>query len=217
MHPVTYSLCIDPLSDAFASISLDGMELNSGPAAFWTSFGASIQDSLPKNRLAPIRSGRDFLTPFRADKKSLQKKSIVLVIDEFSNLDKADPVIQDQFLRTFRQYKQYKKLYAIHSVVACGTFSSLHLSSTSLVHSPFNVASYVQVPYFSQEQTAQLFDEFAKDWRVTIDPSVVRDIWMNSNGCAFNSITIASFLSLFAAIREWWAYAGAQFLRIFHF
>jgi hypothetical protein len=160
------------------------MELDSGPSAFWMSFGARLQDNLPETQLEHIRSGSDFLTAFRA--KSW-KNNVVLVIDELSYLDNADAVIRDQFLRTFRHCKQYKKLYAIHSIIACGTFSVLKLSSTPVHYSPFNVANYVQVPYFSREQTAQLFNEFAKDWKITIDPSVVQDVWMNSNGCVFNS------------------------------
>jgi hypothetical protein len=86
-------------------------------------------------------------------------------------------------------------------------------------HSPFNVANYVQVPYFTKAQTLQLFNKFggididSPSWRVNIDTSVVHDIWMNSNGCVLSFIATASFLRLivsFSGIQAWWAYAGAQ-------
>jgi hypothetical protein len=134
------------------------------------------------------------LTAFRAT--SWNKRNIVLVIDELGDLDSVEDTIRNQFLRTLRHYKQMQKSYATHSIIACGTFSTLKLSSTPIRYAPFNVANYVQVPYFTKEQTLQLSNEFADDWGINIDTSVVHDIWMNSNGCVLNFIVTASFLGL---------------------
>ncbi|RUS12685.1 hypothetical protein BC938DRAFT_478566, partial [Jimgerdemannia flammicorona] len=72
--------------------------------------------------------------------------------------------------------------YAVHSIVACGTFSIQHLNSTNVRLSPFNIAESLTNPYFSAQQTHHLFDEFAQQEEITIDHRIVDDIYSNTNG-----------------------------------
>jgi hypothetical protein len=56
--------------------------------------------------------------------------------------------------------------------------------------SPFNIADYSQIPYFTKKQTQELFDKFACDNGITIDAAVIDDIMMISNRWVFNEIAL---------------------------
>jgi hypothetical protein len=118
--------------------------------------------------------GHDFLTAFRAS--FWKNHNNILFIDKLDELDIANDEIREQFLKTLQQYKQNYDLYAIHSVLACGTFSIQELTSKSSRRSLFNVANYLQIQYFDQRQTQRFFDEFAQDYNIMIDPAVIDDI-----------------------------------------
>jgi hypothetical protein len=109
----------------------------------------------------------------------------VLFVDELSALFCARDTTRHEVLRVLREIKNNRSAYAIHSVVACGTFSVLRLSATRVENSPFNVADLIQNPYFSNSQTQQLFSEFEKQSGIAIDATVVDDIWRQSRGCVF--------------------------------
>jgi hypothetical protein len=106
-------------------------------------------------------------------------------MDEFSGFLSAPDNIRNQFLRAVREIKSNKSAYAIHSILACGTFGVLGMSPTERDLSPFNVVTSIQNPYFTLEETQCLFNEFSKDAGILIDPMIVEDIWVNSNGCVF--------------------------------
>jgi hypothetical protein len=74
--------------------------------------------------------------------------------------------------------------------------------------SPFNVADRVINANFTEDETLRLFGEFARD---TFEPSVVKDIWLKSDGYV---LILVSFLATHCclAIPAWFAFVGAQFL-----
>ena len=137
-------------------------------------------------RFKPIflmSSQRDFLDAFAA--RGWEKQKIIMFVDEFSELYHTSHSVRNQCLRTFRAIRNSDGRYAIHSIVFCGTFSILRLSATETSIAPFNVAENVQSPYFTMQQTQQLFREFQQDKCITIDTTVVDDVWFKSNGCVF--------------------------------
>jgi hypothetical protein len=162
------------------SVSCESLMYRDDRRTFWRSIHSAIQTNFFDISLKPVNSSRDFLDVFSSNAWSARK--VIFIVDEFSELLRADKELQNDVLRTFREIKNNRDMYAIHSVVICGTFSLLHLSATETSISPFNVADYLQSPYFSKEETQRLFHDFARDRRITIEGAVIEDIWFKSNG-----------------------------------
>jgi hypothetical protein len=120
-----------------------------------------------------------FLDAFAAD---AWNQSVVLLVDEFSELYRAPEDIRNGCLQAFREIRNNNAMYAIRSIISAGTFSILRLNPTNFSISPFNISDSVQAPYFSIEETKTLFHEFAQDNGITIDDHVANDVWAKSNG-----------------------------------
>jgi hypothetical protein len=168
------------------SISISFERINWNDArAFWNTFGLAVQAAASAGPFAvslnvtALPSQQDFLSFFHV---SAWKRNVVLIIDEFSDLYHASSIIQDECLRAFREIRNNQGLYAIHGLIAAGTFSILHLTPT-FTTSPFNIVDHVRNPYFSIDETRKLFLDFAQDNLITIDEAVIEDIWVKSNGC----------------------------------
>lgn len=151
---------------------------------FWKSFGDALQASVPNIKLEPIASSQDFLGAFLSN--VWPGRNIIIFVDEFSEMFCASDGVRDEILRSFREIRNNRHAYAIWSIFVCGTFSIMNLSSTDPTILPFNAANYVQNPYFTLQQTRQLFDEYQHDAGITIDTAVIDDIWFQSNGCAIH-------------------------------
>ncbi|KAF9909470.1 hypothetical protein BX616_011155 [Lobosporangium transversale] len=104
------------------------------------------------------------------------------MIGEFDLLFNASNEIRNQRLQPFHEIRQTNHLYTIDSIVVCGTFSLQDLSSTNQRVSPFNISEAHRNPYFTLEQTMNLFKQYAEDGRKTIDDQIVHDIFLRSNG-----------------------------------
>ena len=128
----------------------------------------------------PINSSHTFLNAFTQNVQKEQK--IVILIDDFDKLCEASKEVHDQWLETFWEIRKNKNLYAIHSIVACGTFSIQNLNLRNQHISPFNVSESLKNPYFSMQQTQRLFDQYAQDEKISIDHDIVKDIYSKSNG-----------------------------------
>ena len=157
-----------------------------------------------------ISSQRDFLDTFVASPggRGQGNKRVVMLIDEFSELLKAQDSIRNDVLRSLRLIKQvYDDRYTISAVIMAGTFSIVHMNPTPGQNiSPFNVSEAIQSPNFSKEETERLFNDFARDKGITIDDEVVSDIWDKSNGCVVGNCPAYPILHLSAAIRAWSAF-----------
>ncbi|KAG0011910.1 hypothetical protein BGZ80_000336 [Entomortierella chlamydospora] len=166
-------------------VSFERVNIYDDNAAFWTSFGKALRVSLGKDlqnnsgMFETIGTSDDFLAAFSCD--ALSGDRIVLLIDEFDLLHDAGVAIRDQCLQIFQEIQQNNSLYAIDSIIVCGTFGLQHLA-TSRHAPPFNVDVTVKSLYFTQEQTQRLFNEYAADKEITIDDDIVRDIFWKSNG-----------------------------------
>jgi hypothetical protein len=152
---------------------------------FWDSFGLAIQAGASVGRFAvsqnftALSSMRDFLSFFHV---GAWKRKVILVIDEFSELYHASPIVREQCLRAFRDIRNNPEPYAIRGLIGAGTLSIFCLTP-SFTTSPFNVADHVRNPYFGIDETRKLFLEFAQDNLITIDDAVIEDILVKSNGC----------------------------------
>jgi hypothetical protein len=57
---------------------------------------------------------------------------VVLLVDDFSELELASEDVRNDFLWALREISNNRNRYAIHSVIATGTFSILHLTTTKI-------------------------------------------------------------------------------------
>lgn len=165
------------------SISFDGLSYMYGVNNFWDSFNraariGSLRCCFPCS-LPTVSSQQDFLDAFHA---TAWPYGLVLLLDEFSELYRAPTDVRNECLRTFREIRNNNSEYAVSSIVAAGTFSILHLNPTDRNSAPFNVANHVQNPYFTIEETRNLFHQFAVDNGITVEDDVIQDVWARSNG-----------------------------------
>jgi hypothetical protein len=165
------------------SISFEGLSYMYGVKCFWDSFNRAA-------RMGPLRcdfpcsiptvaSQRDFLDTFHA---TAWPYRFVLLLDEFSELYRAPTDVRNECLRTFREMRNNNSEYAVSSIVAAGTFSILHLNPTDRNSSAFNISNHVQNPYFTIEETRNLFHEFVMDNGITVEDDIIQDVWARSNG-----------------------------------
>lgn len=157
---------------------------------FWTTFGNTLRRDV-KNHTdiksisnfkshsdLKINSAEDFNEIF--EKGNWNNSKIVIFIDEFDKMHEANEIVRSSCLESFRGIKNAKDNYAIWSIVA--TFSILHLRSNKKSTSPFNVNEPFQNPNFTFDQVEFLYKEFEKDFDITLDPEIIKDIYERTNG-----------------------------------
>ena len=171
---------------------------------FWTSLGGRLQRASCHSISTKISSPETFHEAFA---KREWDRPIVLLIDELSRLTLAPSEIKDNFLYTLREVQHNKRESAITSVIAAGTFSIMRLNTTSPLLSPFNIAGAMQTPYFSLDETRQLFNMFERDQDIVIESAVVNDIWEISNGYAWLA-DLTSVAHIYSGIQEWSAFVA---------
>ena len=109
-------------------------------------------------------------------------KNPVVIFDECDVLYKANDDVRSSFLGMMRGIKNAKEYYAILSCVFIGPFSILHLNSDKITVSPFNVKDPFSNPNFTLEQVQTLYKEFEDNFKLTIDPEIIKDIYNRTNG-----------------------------------
>ncbi|RIA81116.1 hypothetical protein C1645_744762 [Glomus cerebriforme] len=72
----------------------------------------------------------------------------------------------------------------ILSVIIVGTFGILELNSNNDYDSPFNIRDPLQNPNLSKKQVQKLFKEFEFEHKLKVEPKVIEDIYMQTNGHA---------------------------------
>lgn len=155
------------------SVTFELLDYRHDVDAFWSSVGSEL-------RIDKITSPTTLSAFFSSSKWN---RSVVLLIDELSEISRASEAIRDDFLRTLRGIK-HSSDSAIKSIVAAGTFSTIRLTTKDISLSPFNISDAVQPPYFVIEETRKLFKMFEQDYDITIESAVVMDIWEKSKGYA---------------------------------
>ena len=74
------------------------------------------------------------------------------------------------------------KNYALMPSIVIGPFSILHLNSSKIITSPFNVKNPFTNPNFTLEQVQTIYKEFENDFKLTIDPMIIKHIHIRTNG-----------------------------------
>ncbi len=103
--------------------------------------------------LPTISSKRDFLDAFSP---STCQYRLVLVFDDFSELQRAPTSVRDDFLRAFREISNNNSAYAVIIIVAAGILSTnlaFEHAQIDRYLSPFNH------PYLTLDETKALFHE----------------------------------------------------------
>lgn len=148
---------------------------------FWSALGAELHINTPQHfKLNDIKSAYDF--KLKLQKEKWNDKHVVLFIDEFDALLEAPDDIKSSFFETIRTIKNARDYYALLSSVAIGPFSILHLSSDRITTSPFNGRDPFRNPNFTLEQVQTVYKKFEDDYKLTIDPEIIEDIYNRTNG-----------------------------------
>ncbi|ORY98435.1 P-loop containing nucleoside triphosphate hydrolase protein [Lobosporangium transversale] len=158
-------------------LSFEEVNVRNNESDFWGTFGDALRFSY--KAVSVITTQREFLNAF--SQIELKDEKFVILIDEFDELFKAGDEVRNIFLKTLRAMSR-NNAYAIHSVIVCGTFSLQRLRTTDQHISPFNVNNTIRNPYFTLDQTQQLFNDYAKDEMIKIDDEIIRDVHSKSNG-----------------------------------
>jgi hypothetical protein len=99
-----------------------------------------------------------------------------LFIDEFDRLYE----VIDSVLGVFREMKQNRRYFCLHSLIGIGPFSILKLSNRSA--SPFNTRYAVQSPRWTLEEVSFLFQEFEKERGLRLDLRIIEDVFVRTGG-----------------------------------
>lgn len=157
---------------------------------FWASLGNLLRANKPEIRCIETKS--QFLSAFTREAWE-EGERIVILIDEFDLLYEADFSVREDCLKTFRGIHQSDE-YVINSIIVCGTFSLWGLTTKGPHVSPFNISTRIENPYFTLEDTKSLFEAYADDEQITIDDTIVRDVFFKSNGYVSSTVSTLFFL-----------------------
>lgn len=83
--------------------------------------------------------------------------------------------VKSQRMQMLKDEKVVQPLYVLQSCVIVGQLSILQAANTRL--SPFNSSDTMQAPYFSLEDTAQLFKQFQDKTGKKLEDGIVEDIF----------------------------------------
>jgi hypothetical protein len=141
---------------------------------FWLSLGAALHINAPKYfGKDDVKSNLDFLLKFHKE-----QWRVVSFIDEYDTLRKAHDNIRSSFFGTMCTIKSSRENFVLLSSVAIGSFSILHLYS-SRIKPPF-IDSF-RNPNFTLEQVQAIYNDFEDDFKMSIDPEIIKDIYNRTN------------------------------------
>jgi hypothetical protein len=108
---------------------------------------------------------------FYKELKRLKDRKIVLIIDEIEGLNED---IFGQFLHTIRNLYHFRHEHSIKSVILVGVSNIVGIVQDNA--SPFNIADNLEVPYFTNEETAELLHMHEEETGQRFDPKVKEKI-----------------------------------------
>ncbi|PKK72017.1 hypothetical protein RhiirC2_777679 [Rhizophagus irregularis] len=159
---------------------------------FWNSLGTNIsiykRSSEYLESCTDIKTAEDFLRYFSItgwkEKEKNPDARIILFFDEFDRIYKMDERLRTDFLGILRAIRNNIDSYVIQAIVVIGTFSILHLDSSTQPTSPFNIRDSVRNPNFDLEQVRVLFREFEEENKMKFESGIIEDIFEQTNGHA---------------------------------
>ncbi|PKC72328.1 hypothetical protein RhiirA1_438307 [Rhizophagus irregularis] len=159
---------------------------------FWNSLGTNIsiykRSSEYLESCTDIKTAEDFLRYFSItgwkEKEKNPDARIILFFDEFDRIYKMDERLRTDFPGILRAIRNNIDSYVIQAIVVIGTFSILHLDSSTQPTSPFNIRDSVRNPNFDLEQVRVLFREFEEENKMKFESGIIEDIFEQTNGHA---------------------------------
>lgn len=101
----------------------------------------------------------------------IKDTKFVLIIDEVEGIN---PDILGEFLHSIRNVYHSRADHGLKSVVLVGVSNILGVIKDNA--SPFNIADNLNIPYFTNEETAELLNQHERETGQLFDPSVVKKI-----------------------------------------
>lgn len=146
---------------------------------FWSSLGSQLWIDAPRYpELQEIKSAEDF---GRAFEKSNRNNDLVIFIDEFDDLLSGNNDVKDSFMKTVYDIKKAETSAIRSVVVIISPFSILYLNTKEPDISPFEIEGF-QSPNLILEEVQLLYKEYADENNLIIDPKIIEDIYMRTNG-----------------------------------
>lgn len=139
---------------------------------------APLQDLLESNLPGhpSVSDWQEFVNLF-AREGGLWDRPLILLIDE---VDTAPPVLLDWIVGRFREMYLYPQTNWLHGLALIGVRAVLGVESKQ--GSPFNVQRSLHVPNFTLEEVKELFRQYQHESGQTIDPAVVEQVYVGTNG-----------------------------------
>ena len=146
--------------------------------SFWLSLGATLHNNAPKYfGQDDIKVPEDFMKKFM--KKDWNGDHVVLFIDDFDALCEVHDDIKSSCLGTISAMKYLRSYFAILSSVVIGPFNIVYLNSDTI---SFNITEPIRNPNFTLKQVQTVYKEFEDDFKLTINPRIIEDIYNRTNG-----------------------------------
>lgn len=155
---------------------------------FWNSLGTNIsiykRSSEYLDSCTDIKTADDFLRYFSIAgwKEKDPDVRVILFFDEFDRIYNMDERLRSDFLGILRAIRNNIDSYVIQAIVVIGTFSILHLDSSTQSTSPFNIRDSIHNPNFDLEQVQVLFRDFEEENKMKFESGIVEDIFEQTNG-----------------------------------
>lgn len=102
---------------------------------------------------------------------AIKDRKCILIVDEIDGLN---PGYFGSFLHTIRSLYHSRDKHCLKSVIMVGTTNIIGVVQDHA--SPFNIADNLDVPYFTDEETLELFHMHEKDTGQLFDKKVIRQI-----------------------------------------
>jgi hypothetical protein len=106
---------------------------------------------------------------------------LVIFIDEFDDLLSGNNDVKDSFMKTVYDIKKAETSAIRSVVVIISPFSILYLNTKEPDISPFEIEGF-QSPNLILEEVQLLYKEYADENNLIIDPKIIEDIYMRTNG-----------------------------------
>jgi len=134
-----------------------------------TAFVNTLTDELKKYWQTDFK-GLDLQEIFQAI-RNISDRKFVLIIDEVEGIN---PKILGQFLHSIRNLYHSRSEHALKSVILVGVTNILGVIKDNA--SPFNIADNLNIPYFTDTETRQLFHQHESETGQLFDPKVTAKI-----------------------------------------
>jgi hypothetical protein len=108
---------------------------------------------------------------FYRELKRLKDRKIVLIIDEIEGLNED---IFGLFLHTIRNLYHFRQEHSLKSIILVGVSNIVGVVQDNA--SPFNIADNLEIPYFTDEETAELLHMHEKETGQRFDRKVIEKI-----------------------------------------